>query len=260
MAVRGTDGDAPWAEEIRGAQEAVGWTYGAKRMAAHLKAEGLVCNHKKVGRIMRERGLNARIRRRKRPKGYYRAMEGSHTQAGDEDLLGRDFSADRPGQRLVTDVTCVPCSDGWLYVSPVLDLYDGKVLSWSAGYTNDASLVGRMMGGLRKASLRAGGILHSDRGCLYRSGRYLLALGRLGLRRSVSAPGCPYDNARMENFFGLMKSELDLHQGGGNTRLSRRRVKALVKRYMSWYNEQRIQRKLGYRSPAQYRLDEAGNF
>jgi len=217
-------------------------------MAKWLVSEGFAekLNHKRVERVMGEFDLHARIRRRHYPKNYYLALKENPVELP-VNVLARDFSADRPMQKLVTDITYLPTDEGWVYMAAVLDLWNREIVSYRIGRHISLELVKDVVSQLGPCR---GALIHSDMGWTYTHPTYIRHLKELGLKQSMSRKGNCWDNACMENFFGLMKSETirqtkQLLTVDGMIRL--------IDDYIHWYNNRRIQKKLGYLSPVDFR-------
>jgi transposase InsO family protein/transposase-like protein len=240
--------DRKLSEAIRCVQEQNRWAYGSKRMAKWLVSEGFAekLNHKRVERVMGRFDLHARIRRRRYPKNYYLALKENPVELPGN-VLARDFSADMPMQKLVTDITYLPTDEGWIYMAAVLDLWNREIVSYKIGRHISLELVKDVVSQLGPCR---GALIHSDMGWTYTHPTYIRHLKELGLKQSMSRKGNCWDNACMENFFGLMKSETirqtkQLLTVDGMIRL--------IDDYIHWYNNRRIQKKLGYLSPVDFR-------
>ena len=244
--------DIRLADSIKTIQERCRWAYGAKRMAKALVNEGIAetINHKHVARIMRIYGLNARIRRRRYPRNYYLTLkENSDTLPRND--LARNFKADRPFEKLVTDITYLPTTDGWLYLAAVKDLWNNEIVSHGFSRHMGLDLVRRVVENIDfRGSDPKDSMLHSDMGWTYTNISYVSFLKELGIHQSMSRKGNCWDNACIENFFGLMKSET-IRQT--KQLLTVDEMIKLIDDYIHWYNNQRIQKKLGYLSPVDFR-------
>ena len=240
--------DKKLSEAIRCAQEQNRWAYGSKRMAKWLVSEGFAdrLNHKRVERVMGKFDLHAKIRRRRYPKNYYLALKENSVELPGN-VLARDFIADKPMQKLVTDITYLPTDEGWIYMAAVMDLWNREIVSYRISPHINLELVKDVVGRLK--SYR-GTLIHSDMGWTYTHPSYIRHLKNLGFRQSLSRKGNCWDNACMENFFGLMKSET-IRQT--KEILSVDGMIKLIDDYIHWYNNQRIQKKLGYLSPVDFR-------
>ena len=240
--------DLKLSEAIKCVQEQNHWAYGSKRMAKCLVSEGFAnsLNHKRVERVMGLFNLHAKIRRRRYPKNYYLALKENPVELPGN-VLARDFTADKPMQKLVTDITYLPTDEGWIYMAAVMDLWNREIVSYKISRHMNLELVRDVVSQL--GSCR-GALIHSDMGWTYTHLSYIRHLKELGFRQSMSRKGNCWDNACMENFFGLMKSETirqtkQLLTVDGMTKL--------IDDYIHWYNNQRIQKKLGYLSPVDFR-------
>ncbi|MGK8426854.1 IS3 family transposase [Bacillus cereus] len=218
--------------------------YGYRRITLELQKQGYLINHKTVRRLMSILGLKSLIRIKK-----YRSYRG---QAGRfaPNLLNRNFQASKPNQKWVTDVTEFHLQGQKLYLSPVLDLYNGEIIAYNIASRPTYSLVSKMLNSAFKR-LNDGEtpILHSDQGWQYQLKRYQNHLKEKGIIQSMSRKGNCYDNAVIENFFGLLKSEL-LYLKEFE---SMEHFKIELENYIHYYNHKRIKGKLKGMSPVQYR-------
>ena len=240
--------DKKLSEAIKCIQEQNRWAYGSKRMAKFLVREGFAdrINHKRVERVMSRFNLHAKIRRRRYPKNYYLALKNNPVELPGN-VLARDFIADEPMQKLVTDITYLPTDEGWIYMAAVMDLWNREIVSYRIRRHISLNLVKDVISGLERYR---GALIHSDMGWTYTHPSYIGHLKELGLRQSMSRKGNCWDNACMENFFGLMKSET-IRQT--KQLLTVDEMIKLIDDYIYWYNNQRIQKKLGYLSPVNFR-------
>jgi putative transposase len=228
---------------IREAFETSDETYGYRRIHAQLQRWGVPCGPELVRDIMRELGL--------RPC-QPRPWRASLTEADDRDhripdLLGQDFSAAQPGQKMVGDITYIPTWEGWLFLATVLDCHTKMVVGYAMDDNYKTSLIDAA---LRHAHGRVEfspeAIFHSDRGSNYTSSEFATTVAQLGLRHSVGRTGICYDNAMAESFFAALKNER-VHRTAYPTREHARRD---VTRYIEfWYNRHRLHSSLGYRTP-----------
>ena len=240
-------------ETIKQVQESNHWAYGAKRMAKNLVSEGFCeqINHKKVERIMSSYNLHAKIRRRRYPKNYYLTLKENTEQLPRNDLA-RDFNSDKPLKKFVTDITYLPTKEGWLYLAAIMDLYNHEIVSYKTSQFMSLNLVTSVVKQLSQKTRLKGSMLHSDMGWTYTNRAYVNCLKELGIHQSMSRKGNCWDNACIENFFGLFKSET-IKQIPSRQLLSVDEMRNLVDDYIYWYNNQRIQKKLGYLSPVNFR-------
>jgi len=167
-----------------------------------------------------------------------------------ENLLGRDFTADRPNQKWVTDITYLPVSEGWIYLAVVMDLFSRKIVGWAMRKTLHTELVVAALMMAQRTRRPGQGILHhSDQGVQYASSEYRQALERLKALQSMSGKGECWDNAAMESFFATLKMELNLHKAQGNRADTRNLVFEWIEVF---YNRERRYSSLGYRSPTRF--------
>jgi transposase InsO family protein len=208
--------------------------YGVRRMQTALAHRGTHVSIRTVYRTMSEAGL---IHRHRRPHGITKADTATQDR---ENLLKRDFTAAAPLKKLLTDITEVQCADGKLYVSPILDCYNGEIVALEMRDNMKKELCIDTIKQLREKYGRLEGtILHSDRGCQYTSYAFRRTLVTAGMIQSLSGTAHCYDNARMESFFATLKKE-KLYQIP-TYKMKREEVKTVIFRYIfGYYNTQRI--------------------
>ena len=208
--------------------------YGVDRMRLALEQKGLKFGKRRITRKMREKGLIHKPRRR--PKGLTKATKEIEEK---ENLIKQNFTADRPIRKLLTDITQVQCEDGKLYISPILDCYNGEILSLEMRDNMRKELcIDTVKAAARKHSLK-GVILHSDRGSQYTSEEFKNTLLRHKIVQSLSGVDHCYDNARMESFFATLKKELIYRIPAYKMKMED--VKSLVFRFVFiYYNQQRV--------------------
>lgn len=218
--------------------------YGYRRITLELRNRGIGINHKTVRRIMGQLGLKSLVRLKK-----YRSYRG---QAGRiaSDKIKRNFFASSPNEKWATDVTEIHLHGEKLYFSPVLDLYNGEIIAYNMEHRPVYSLVSKMLDkAFERLNEEESPILHSDQGWHYQMKEYQQALKEHGITPSMSRKGNCLDNAAMESFFGLLKSEL-LYL---NEFESMEHFKIELENYIQYYNHKRIKAKLKGMSPVQYR-------
>ena len=216
---------------------------GYRQVALVLRNEqGLCISGKTVLRLMREEGLFCRIRRKK-----YNSYRGERGKVA-RNVLGRDFSADRPMRKLVTDVTEFRQPWGKAYLSPVMDLYNNEIVAWSVSERPNMAQVDDMMAML-EPRLDVPALLHSDQGWQYQQRSYQLKLSELGITQSMSRKATCLDNACMEGFFGHMKDEFYRDRRFD----SFESFKAELEAYIVYWNTRRYQICLKGMTPVQYR-------
>ena len=227
--------------------------YGYRRIHAVLRRDGITISEKVVRRLMREGGLVTVGRKRRK----YASYRGELSPAV-PNVIDRDFSADAPNEKWVTDITEFPLPAGKVYLSPIIDCFDGMVVTWSIGTRPNAEMVNTMLDHAL-ATLRPGErpVLHTDRGAHYRWPGWLQRVEATGLVRSMSGKACTADNAACEGFFGRIKSEM--FYGRSWRGVSVRQFIEILDDYLRWYNQRRIKMSLGAMSPMEYResLSEA---
>ena len=227
--------------------------YGVRRMQLALAQHGVLCGLRRLTRLMREHGWLHE--RKRRPKGLTKPDPQAMAA---ENLLRQDFSADRPWRKLLTDITQIQCADGKLYISPIMDCFNGEILSLCMDNNMRKELC---IDTLRAAAGRYpihGAILHSDRGSQYNSAAFRQELKTCGVTQSLSGVAHCYDNARMESFFATLKKEL-LYRIPAY-RMTMDEVKTLVFRYVFiYYNQYRVYTpNLGGLPPAVFRWATLG--
>ena len=220
--------------------------YGYRRVALVLRKEHDIClDRKTVAKIMREEGLVAKQRRR----SHYSSYKGTVGKVATNHLK-RDFDASQPFQKLVTDITQFKVGTSWVYLSPLIDLFNGEVVSWSIGTRPDMRLVCSMLIDVYELLCRHRPIVHSDQGLQYQKHQWLTLLLDAGCRPSMSRKGNCLDNAVAESFFGKVKTEF----GDGSDYRDVRTFIARLDEYIRWYNEVRIKEVLTGLSPVEYRI------
>lgn len=218
--------------------------YGYRRITAALRQLGERVNHKKVQRVMGTLGLKSLVRPKK-----YRSFKGEVGQTA-PNVLQRRFKANAANQKWVTDVTEFNVAGEKLYLSPVLDLYNGEIVAFETATRPRLELVSSMLKkALAKLGTEEAPILHSDQGWQYRMPAYQRQLQERKIVQSMSRKGNCLDNAAMESFFAVLKSEFFYL----NKFTSVDQLKAGLKDYIHYYNHDRIKLKLKGLSPVQYR-------
>ena len=223
-------------------------TYGAPRVKASLLEEkGKKISRARAGRLMREAGLRTKYK-----KKFVVTTKSKNSSNVADNVLNREFKAEKPNQKWVSDITYIPTREGWLYLAVVLDLFSRKIVGWAFGVSLETNLVLdalEMATTTRKPKATDNLLHHSDRGAQYASLEYRKALSALKATCSMSRKGNCWDNAVMESFFSTMKLELDLHKAIGGRDLTRGTVFYWIE---SWYNRERRHSSLGYVSPAKF--------
>lgn len=218
--------------------------YGYRRITAALQQLGTLVNHKTIQRLMQELGLKSLVRIKK-----YRSYKGDVGRAA-PNILQRQFDAQEANQKWVTDVTEFKVAGEKLYLSPVMDLYNGEIIAFETSRRPVFEMVGNM---LKKALFRLGEkdklILHSDQGWHYRIPAYQELLKQNQVEQSMSRKGNCLDNAAMESFFAVLKTEYFYL----NKFKTVEELQDGLTEYIQYYNHDRIKLKLNGLSPVQYR-------
>ena len=237
------DPDAELKAEIQDIYEEHEGRYGYRRIRDELANRGQKVNHKKIQRIMKILGLKCIVRMKK-----YKSYKGTVGKIADN-ILDRNFKADVPNEKWVTDITEFKLFGEKLYLSPVLDLFNGEIITYTIGSRPTYSLVSEMLEkALERLPKEHQLLMHSDQGWHYQMKQYRHALKEKGVVQSMSRKGNCHDNAVMENFFGIMKSEfLYLKEFE-----SVEQFKKELENYINYYNTKRMKAKLKM-SPVQYR-------
>ena len=221
--------------------------YGYRRIHGELKKIGITVSEKIVRRIMKEEHLTVPTKRMKK----YSSYKGEITPEVDN-IINRDFHAEQPNTKWLTDITEFAIPAGKVYLSPVIDCFDGMVVKWNIGTTPDSILVNKMLEDAIGTLLPSEHpLVHTDRGCHYRWTGWIERMQAAGLTCSMSKKGCSPDNAACEGFFGRLKNEM--FYGRSWVGVSMDDFINEINSYIEWYNTKRIKQSLGYMSPAEYR-------
>jgi len=244
------DRDKPLKELIQAVYKKYDGKYGYRQIQLFLLQDhGVWVNHKKVLRLMQEMRLRSRVRRKHRY--YYAASKGGRVT---ENVLQRNFEADAPNQKWVTDVTQYRVVDTWLYLSAIKDLFNNEIVAYHMGVRNDNQLVLRTFEkAFEKTKDVTGLIVHSDQGFQYTSYAYHDMLPKVGAQISMSRRGNCYDNASMESFFSHLKTEGLYPYDIRSMDEAQRRIEE----YIRFYNQNRPQRKLKKLTPVEFRRQHA---
>ena len=225
--------DLHHAKSIQECQDKCGKTYGYRRVHIWLERQGIHHNPKTILRVMQKYNLLSAVRRKKyRNYGNY-----LHRY---QNILNRDFSATRPNQKWVTDISYIKTSQGTLYLSIIRDLYDNSIVSYKTGTEQNVNLVlNTVKAAKKKENVTAELHLHSDQGFQYTSQGYFKLTQSYGITPSMSRRGNPYDNSLSENFFSILKTEC-IYRVKIKTFEEARK---LINEYIYFYNNERIQLK-----------------
>lgn len=217
-------------------------TYGSPRLTVALRQKGVVCNRKRVIRLMRRAGLVA--------KGHPKRVRTTLTDKRDPvapNRLNRDFDADAPNQKWVADITFIATHEGWLYLAVVLDLFARRVVGWAMDTHLQGALVERALTMACHHRLPAPALLfHSDRGSQYTALAFQQQVSAAHMVASMSRKANCWDNAPMESFFGTLKTECADH-----VFVSRAEARSQIFDYLeTWYNPKRLHSTNGFLAPA----------
>lgn len=239
------DADAEIKETVGAIYKRHKGNYGYRRVTDALRQEfGYIINNKKVFRLLGELGM----RSTQRPKKY-KSYKGEVGTTADN-ILDRKFEAAEPNTKWTTDVTEFKCDGQKLYLSPVLDMYNGEIIAFEMNTRPKFELVSKMIKkAFAKLTPQDKPMLHSDQGWHYRMKEYREALAQRGLVQSMSRKGNCHDNAVMENFFGILKCEMFYQQKFDCIDKLRKAITA----YIDYYNNDRIKSRLNGLSPVKYR-------
>ena len=222
--------------------------YGYRRMRAALGRRHMHISEKVVQRLMKQECLVVAANKRRRYGSYLEEISPVP-----ENLINRDFQADSPNEKWLTDITEFQIPAGKVYLSPMIDCFDGMVVSWTIGTRPDSDLVNTMLDAAieRVACCENRPVIHSDRGAHYRWPGWLTWVDNANLIRSMSRKGCSPDNAACEGFFGRLKTEMFYPRNWQDVSVDQ--FIQTVDAYIRWYNEKRIKISLGSLSPVEYR-------
>jgi putative transposase len=223
--------------------------YGYRRMHQALARGGEQCSSELVRQLMRELGLVPC-----QPRPYRRSLtEQDGAAAPVPDLVNRDFTAGKPGQKMVGDITYIPTWEGWVYLATVIDCATRKIAGWAMADNYRTPLITKAVRmAARNLDLPEGAVFHSDRGSNYMSGEFAKELKELGIQQSAGRTGICYDNALAESVNGTLKVEL-VHRTVYTTR--QEAYKDIARWIELRYNRTRLHSGLGYRTPQEV-MDE----
>ena len=227
------DRDLPLAEKIKECQEESHRTYGYRRVHIWLERQGIYRNPKTILRVMQKYNLLSVVRRKK----FHDCSQYLHRYPN---ILNREFTAERPNQKWVTDISYIKTAQGFLYLSIIRDLYDNSIVAYKMDKEQSVKLVlDTIKAAKKKEKITAELQLHSDQGFQYTSLAYYKLTQSYGITPSMSRRGNPYDNALAENFFSILKTEC-IHR----VKLSGYdEAHLIISEYINFYNNYRIQTK-----------------
>ena len=239
---------AELAEQVRLAYAQGRGAYGSPRVCAELVAGGVAVCENTVAKVMRQEGVRSITTKKFR----CRTTDSAHAHSIADNVLNRDFAADRPDRKWAADITYVETGQGWLYLAVVIDLCTRRIVGWAMADHLRAELCTdalTMALSRRNPKQDAGLVHHSDRGCQYACGAYREMLAARGITCSMSRAGDCYDNAVAESFWGTLKREL-VHQQSYATRAQA--MSSIFEWIECWYNRKRRHSALGYKSPEEF--------
>jgi len=218
--------------------------YGYRRVTLEMRRRGFQTNHKVVMRLMKQEDLTCKLREKK-----YKSWRGKVGKVA-SNLLARDFKAEKPNQKWATDITEFKLLGQKRYLSPIMDLFNGEIISYSLSKKPDFRQVTDMLKeAFRRVPDNSQLILHSDQGWQYQMRGYQKMLKDKGIRQSMSRKGNCYDNSVIENFFGILKSEFFHNQKFSSIEYFSKELSD----YIDYYNNRRIKVKLKGLSPVEFR-------
>ena len=234
--------------KVKALFEANNEEYGYRRLHAALARGGEQCCPELVRELMRELGLQPC-----QPRPWRHSLTEQGPAGPIPDLVNRDFTAGKPGEKMVGDITYIPTWDGWLYLATVIDCATRKIIGWAMDDNYRTPLItAAIRMAARNLDLPEGALFHSDRGSNYTSGEFAGELERLGIRQSVGRTGICYDNSLAESVNGTLKVEL-VHR---TVYPDREKAREDIARWIELrYNKTRLHSGLGYRTPQEV-LDE----
>jgi len=240
--------NAPLVTTIREIHRDSKGTYGVRRVTAQLRRQGILCNRKRVAKIMQDNQIQAKTKRR-----FKRTTHASTTRKASENLVQQNFVAERINQLWTSDMTYIGTREGWLYLAVILDVFGRRIVGYGMSRRLTAELVTTaLQSALTQRTVNGGMIFHSDRGSQYASADVREILTNNNITQSMSSSGNCYDNAITETFFHTLKTEM-VHRERFDTRDEARRK---IFEYIEvFYNRQRLHSSLGYRTPVEAEQD-----
>lgn len=221
---------------------------GSPKLTLELEDRGIIVSRPRVARLMRSMGIRSVISK----KFKVCTTESNHCYAPSTNLLDRDFSAESPGKKWVSDITYVRTQQGWLYLTVVMDLYDRKIIGWSMSSTMEANptVIAALRMALKRRPIKSKELIfHSDRGVQYACGEFRALIEMNQIIQSMSRKGNCWDNAVAENFFKIIKSEL-IYQ---IPILDSTQTQVEIFEFIEiWYNKKRKHSYLNYLTPEQF--------
>lgn len=223
--------------------------YGSPKITDELRDSGWKVSRPRVARIMRSEGLKSIVNK----KFKVLTTDSRHNFPIAKNLLDRNFVAEAPGRKWVSDITYIPTRQGWMYLTIIMDLYDRKIIGWALSTTmtvRDSVLAAWKMAVLNRSFVPYQLTFHSDRGIQYASSAFTGKLKQYKVIQSMSRKGNCWDNAVAESFFKILKSELVKHMNFNSILQAKTELFEFIE---IWYNRKRKHSYLGYKTPEQYR-------
>lgn len=222
--------------------------YGSRKMTKALERVGIFVNHKRVERLMRQNGL---VSRRYKHKRFKQTTDSNHGLPIAPNVLNREFNAQRPNIKWVSDITYVPTREGWLYLAVVIDLFSRRVVGWAIDERMTRALViAAFEMAVQSRTIDPGLLFHSDQGSQFASDDFVDLIGVFDITQSMSRTADCWDNAVAESFFASYKAECLPQDGLGFD--TRSQAKSETFEYIEvFYNRKRLHATLGYLTPAQ---------
>jgi putative transposase len=232
-------------EHIRRIHKKYRKAYGSPRTYVQLKKQEIPCSKKRVARLMRQDGLKGQRKYRK-----VITTNSNHDFPVASNMLNREFQAEKPNQKWVSDITYIPTDEGWLYLAGILDLFSRRIVGWATSDLIDATLVEKALRmALYQRQPNRGLLHHSDRGSQYASHQIRDILAANQILVSMSGKGNCYDNAVMESFWGTLKNEWVNYQKYQTRSQARTDIFSYIE---GFYNTVRLHSSLGYLSPTEF--------
>ncbi|UXP30692.1 IS3 family transposase [Reichenbachiella agarivorans] len=224
--------------------------YGSPKVTDDLQDMGWKVSRQRVARIMRAEGIRSIVV--KKFRGV--TTDSKHSFPLAENHLNRDFHAEGPGQKWVSDITYIPTKQGWLYLTIVMDLYDRKIVGWSLSttMTTQATVLAAWKMAIKNRPITKALLFHSDRGVQYAAYAFSDHLKREGVKQSMSRKGNCWDNAVAESFFKILKSEMVSHVNYYSILQAKTQIFEFIE---VWYNRKRKHAYLGYKTPDEFGED-----
>lgn len=220
-------------------------TYGYRRIFDDLREQGAACGYYRIKRLMRDNNIIPKTKRK-----FKVTTQSKHNKPIHDNYLKRQFSAEHPNQRWVSDITYIPTMEGWLYLAVIMDLYSRKIIGWSmSNRMKDDLVISALRMALFQRKVPTGLLLHSDRGSQYAANGLQKMLLQNGIQCSMSRKGDCWDNAAMESFFHTLKTECVHHERYQTRDVAKKSIFDYIEVF---YNRQRKHSYLGYKSPEQY--------